>query len=229
MDLPKIVSREEWLVSRKKLLKKEKEFTRQRDELNAERRSLPMVKIEKEYSFEGPDGKAGLTDLFENRRQLIVYHFMFDPDWEEGCASCSFVVDNIGNLSHLLARNTTLALVSRAPLAKIEKYKTRMGWNLPWYSSYEDDFNHDFKVTMGKIKDKGGVQLPGCNRTCKEPERENDGTSGNKCIYSGCRLCIPYLFFICTRAGYSFGNVSLSRSYTAWPAGRLGRTIRAEQ
>ncbi|MEX0904400.1 MAG: DUF899 domain-containing protein [Balneolaceae bacterium] len=155
MDLPKIVSREEWLVSRKKLLKKEKEFTRQRDELNAERRSLPMVKIEKEYSFEGPDGKAGLTDLFENRRQLIVYHFMFDPDWEEGCASCSFVVDNIGNLSHLLARNTTLALVSRAPLAKIEKYKTRMGWNLPWYSSYEDDFNHDFKVTMGKIKDKG--------------------------------------------------------------------------
>jgi predicted dithiol-disulfide oxidoreductase (DUF899 family) len=145
---PKIVSRAKWLNARKELLAKEKELTRHRDAVNAERRRLPMVRIEKDYIFEGPAGKVRLLDLFEDRRQLIVYHFMFDPSWDEGCPSCSFLVDNIGHLSHLYARKTALALVSRAPLGKIEPFKTRMGWTFPWYSSFGSDFNYDFHVTM---------------------------------------------------------------------------------
>lgn len=152
ISLPEIVSRDEWLAERVKLLEEEKEFTRRRDRLNANRRRLPMVKIEKEYEFEGPDGKAGLPDLFEGRRQLIVYHFMFDPDWEKGCPSCSFLTDNIGHLAHLHARNTSLALVSRAPLKKLLAYKKRMGWDIPWYSSSGSDFNYDFHATMDEAK-----------------------------------------------------------------------------
>ena len=148
MNHPSIVSRNEWLAARKKLLANEKELTRQRDAVNAERRRLPMVRIDKEYVFEGPNGKARLPELFEARRQLIVYHFMFGPDWEVGCPSCSFVVDNMGHLAHLHARNTTLALVSRAPLSKIEPFRKRMGWTIPWYSSFGSDFNYDFHVTM---------------------------------------------------------------------------------
>jgi predicted dithiol-disulfide oxidoreductase (DUF899 family) len=143
-----IVSRDEWLAARKQLLRQEKELTRQRDMVNAERRRLPMVRIEKDYRFDGPSGTVRLPDLFEGRRQLIVYHFMFDPDWEEGCSSCSFLVDNIGHLAHLHARGTTLALVSRAPLTKIEPLKKRMGWTIPWYSSFGSDFNYDFHVTL---------------------------------------------------------------------------------
>jgi predicted dithiol-disulfide oxidoreductase (DUF899 family) len=148
MEMPKVVSQEAWLRARKELLVKEKEWNRQRDALSAERRKLPMVKIENEYVFDGPIGPANLLDLFEGRRQLIVYHFMFDPTWDEGCPSCSFLVDNIGHVDHLHARKTSLALVSRAPLAKIEPYKKRMGWTVPWYSSFGSDFNYDFHVTM---------------------------------------------------------------------------------
>ena len=132
MNYPPIVSQDEWLVARKELLIKEKEATRARDRLNVERRGLPMVKIDKEYLFEGPNGKASLSDLFDGRRQLIVYHFMFDPSWDEGCMGCSFLVDNIGHLAHLHARDTSLVIVSRAPLAKIEPIKTRMTWTIPW-------------------------------------------------------------------------------------------------
>lgn len=144
----RIVSREAWLAARKRLLQREKELTRHRDEVNAERRRLPMVRVEKGYTFDGPCGRASLLDLFEGRRQLVVYHFMFDPSWDEGCPSCSFLVDNVGHLAHLHARATTLALVSRAPLAKIEPFKRRMGWELPWYSSLGSDFNYDFHVTL---------------------------------------------------------------------------------
>src|SRR5437867_335837 len=147
VTLPKVVSRAEWLVARKALLAKEKELTRHRDAVNAERRRLPMVRIDKQYVFDGPAGKASLLDLFEGRRQLIVYHFMFDPSWDEGCPSCSFLVDNIGHLAHLRARNTSLALVSRAPMARIEAFRKRMGWTFPWYSSLGSDFNYDFHVT----------------------------------------------------------------------------------
>lgn len=157
---PRIVSRAEWQKARDALLVKEKELTRRLDALSAERRRLPMVRIDKEYVFDGPRGKARLPDLFEGRRQLIIYHFMFEPGdpppgrsgapWEEGCEGCSFVVDNIGHPAHLHARDTSLALVSRAPLAKIEPFRRRMGWTLPWYSSFDSDFNRDFGVTTDR-------------------------------------------------------------------------------
>ncbi len=147
-EYPSVVSRAEWLGARKELLAKEKDLTRHRDAVNAERRRLPMVRIDKEYVFDGPEGKVRLLDLFEGRRQLVVYHFMFDPSWDEGCPNCSFLVDNIGHLTHLHARDISLALVSRAPLAKIEPFKRRMGWTAPWYSSFGSDFNYDFHVTL---------------------------------------------------------------------------------
>jgi predicted dithiol-disulfide oxidoreductase (DUF899 family) len=146
--LPRIASREQWATARRELLAKEKELTRARDELSAARRRLPMVAVEQEYRFEGPHGPATLLDLFEGRRQLIVDHYMFDPRWEEGCTSCAGRVDQYGNLAHLHARDTTMAVVSRAPLAKIEPFKARMGWTFPWYSSHASDFNYDFHVTL---------------------------------------------------------------------------------
>ncbi len=150
MSLPEIVSREEWLAARKALLAEEKQLTRRRDALNAERRRLPMVEITKPYAFQGPDGELGLLDMFEGRRQLILGHFMFNPSWEEGCPSCSAGADEVsdGLLRHLAARDTTLVYVSRAPLEKIERYKASKGWSFPWYSSYGSDFNYDFHVTM---------------------------------------------------------------------------------
>lgn len=150
MSLPQVVSREEWLVARKELLAKEKELTRQRDALNAERRRLPMVRIDKEYVFEGPDGRKTLLDLFDGRRQLMVSHFMFDPRWDDGCSSCSAGADEVseGLLEHLRTRDTELVFVSRAPIGKIEDYKARKGWTFRWYSSFGSDFNYDFHVTM---------------------------------------------------------------------------------
>src|SRR6266487_2252604 len=153
MNLPTVVSASEWQVARDKLLVKEKEATRARDALAAERRRLPMVRIEKDYVFEGPDGEASLLDLFEGRRQLIVGHFMFDPRWEDGCPSCSAGADEVsdGLLEHLHARDTTFAYVSRAPIEKIERYKAKRGWTFPWYSSHGSDFNYDFHVTLDEL------------------------------------------------------------------------------
>jgi predicted dithiol-disulfide oxidoreductase (DUF899 family) len=151
MDLPRVVSEADWQAAREALLIEEKEATRARDALAAERRRLPMVEIDKEYVFDGPAGRATLLDLFEGRRQLIVYHFMFAPGvhgWPAaGCDGCSMVVDNVGHLSHLHARDTSFALVSRAPVDQIEPYKERMGWTVPWVSSAGSDFNRDFGVT----------------------------------------------------------------------------------
>jgi predicted dithiol-disulfide oxidoreductase (DUF899 family) len=159
---PTIVSRDEWLQARKKLLAREKQHTRAQDALAAERRRLPMVQVEKEYVFEGPRGQASLLDLFEGRRQLIIYHFMFDADdppagqsgapWDEGCPGCSFAADQIPHLSHLHARDTSFALVSRAPQSKIKPFKARMGWTIPWYSSFGSDFNYDFHTTVDEAK-----------------------------------------------------------------------------
>jgi predicted dithiol-disulfide oxidoreductase (DUF899 family) len=150
MALPEVVSPEEWLAARKALLAKEKDFTRQRDALVTERRLLPMVRIEKQYVFEGPEGTATLLDLFDGRRQLIVGHFMFDPSWDDGCPSCSAGADEMstGLLEHLHTRDTSFVYVSRAPIAKIESYKARKGWTFPWYSSNGSDFNYDFHVTL---------------------------------------------------------------------------------
>ncbi|HEY5187985.1 MAG TPA: DUF899 domain-containing protein [Solirubrobacteraceae bacterium] len=150
MSLPEVVSQERWLTARQQLLAKEKELTRARDALIAERRRLPMVAVEKQYRFEGPDGEVGLTDLFQGRSQLIVCHFMFDPAWEDGCSSCTAGADEMspGHLEHLHARDTTLAYVSRAPYAKIAAYKRKRGWTFPWYSSFRSDFNYDYGVTL---------------------------------------------------------------------------------
>jgi predicted dithiol-disulfide oxidoreductase (DUF899 family) len=147
MNLPKIVSRDEWLTARKELLKEEKEVTLRQDALSARRRELPMVKLDKGYVFDGPGGKTGLLDVFEGRRQLIIYHFMFAPDDSEGHNSCSLLVDNISHEEHLHALDTTIALVSRAPLSKLLPFKERMGWTIPWYSSFDSDFNYDFHAT----------------------------------------------------------------------------------
>jgi predicted dithiol-disulfide oxidoreductase (DUF899 family) len=150
MSLPEVVSRDEWLAARKELLVREKEMTRQRDELSADRRRLPMVEIEKDYVFQGPDGEARLPDMFDGRRQLVVGHFMFNPEWEDGCPSCSAGADEVseGLIRHLNVRDTSLAYVSRAPIEKIERYKAKMGWTFPWYSSFGSDFNYDFDVTV---------------------------------------------------------------------------------
>ena len=150
MSLPKIAARAEWLRSRKELLDKEKELTRQRDSLNTARRELPMVEVEKDYVFDGPDGPVRLIDMFEGRRQLIIYHFMFDPDWEDGCPSCTAGTDELsaGFFEHLRTRDTSYAMVSRAPLAKLESWKAKQGWDIAWYSSHGTDFNYDFGVTI---------------------------------------------------------------------------------
>jgi len=151
---PPIVSREEWAAARERLLVKEKAATRAQDALAAERRRLPMVKIEKDYRFDGPRGKVSLLDLFEGRRQLLIYHFMFAPEvggWPTaGCVGCSLCVDFFGPLSHLHARDTSLALVSLGPQPNLEAYKQRMGWQVPWYSSAGTTFNDDFGLSTAE-------------------------------------------------------------------------------
>jgi len=149
MTPPKIVSQDDWLAARRAHLAREKEFTRLRDQLSAERRTLPWVKIDKPYRFEGPDGAETLADLFGPRRQLIVYHFMLGPTWQEGCKSCSYWTDNFDGIDvHLAHRDTTLLLVSRAPLDRIEAFKRRMGWRIKWVSSFGSDFNRDYHVAF---------------------------------------------------------------------------------
>jgi predicted dithiol-disulfide oxidoreductase (DUF899 family) len=147
MVMPKVVSREAWLAARKELLAAEKAATRARDALNARRRALPMVYVEKEYAFEGPSGRVRLIDLFAGRRQLVVLHVMFHAERDQACTGCSFSVDNLPHLSHLQARSTSLVLISRAPLQQLVRFKKRMGWTAPWYSSLGSDFNYDFHVT----------------------------------------------------------------------------------
>jgi predicted dithiol-disulfide oxidoreductase (DUF899 family) len=150
VSLPRIVTRDEWLVARRELLAKEKDMTRRRDELSSYRRNQPMVEIEKDYRFASSGGPVQLIDLFEGRNQLIVYHFMFHPEWDEGCSSCTAGTDELSPafFEHLHVRDTTYAMVSRAPLAKLEGWKEKRGWALPWYSSGESDFNYDFGVTI---------------------------------------------------------------------------------
>lgn len=145
---PEIVTQEQWLSERLDLLSAEKKLTQQLDRVNALRRKLPMVRLEKDYQFDGPDGKLSLLDLFAGRRQLIVYHFMFAPDWEKGCAGCTGLINAMGDLSMLNARDTTFTLISRAPLEKLLKMKTDQGWDRTWVSSNGSDFNYDFHVTL---------------------------------------------------------------------------------
>src|SRR5260221_573843 len=149
MQPHKIVSREEWIEARKAHMAHEKEYTRARDKLSEERRALPWVKVDKAYLFDGPNGKANLADLFKGRSQLVVQHFMFAPDWTEGCKSCSFWADGFERMiPHLAARDTTLVAVSRAPLQTLDPFKARMGWTFDWFSSAGNDFNYDYAVSF---------------------------------------------------------------------------------
>lgn len=151
MTTHEIVPHDVWLAARKALLAREKEFTRLRDELSAERRALPWEKVDKRYHFTGPNGEANLSDLFTGKSQLVVYHFMLGPDWKEGCKSCSFWADNFDGIAvHLKHRDVSFVVVSRAPLSKLLAYQKRMGWSFPWVSSFGSDFNFDYQVSFTK-------------------------------------------------------------------------------
>ena len=180
-----VVSHEDWRKARLELLAAEKDLTRQRDALTRRRMALPWERVAKAYRFEGPDGALSLADLFDGRSQLIVYHFMLGPDWEEGCKSCSFWADNFDGIAiHLQHRDVTFTAVSRAPLAKIEAYRKRMGWSFPWVSSYGSDFNYDFHVSFtaeqlaaGKVEHNYGLvegeeELPGISVFYKNEQDE---------------------------------------------------------
>jgi predicted dithiol-disulfide oxidoreductase (DUF899 family) len=184
VDNPRIVSREEWLAARRKLLAKEKKLTRERDAIAVERRQLPWVRVEKNYIFDSPDGTKTLADLFDGRSQLIVYHFMFGPEWKEGCPSCSFNMDHTdGALVHLAQRDVSFVAVSRAPSPKIEAFKKRMGWKFNWVSSYGSDFNYDYQASFtpeqmakGKVEynfdlvEFPSAEGPGVSVFYKDPE-----------------------------------------------------------
>jgi predicted dithiol-disulfide oxidoreductase (DUF899 family) len=182
----KVVSETEWLVARKDLLTREKELTRLRDEVSRHRRELPWVKVKKQYAFDGLNGQETLTDLFDSRSQLIIYHFMFGPDWEEGCKSCSYLADHFGGANwHLPHRDVSFVAISRAPLPKLEAYKKRMGWRFKWLSSYGNDFNFDYHVSFTKEDEKKNEayynyckgefitdELPGLSVFCKDENGE---------------------------------------------------------
>ena len=177
-----VVSREEWLEARRALLLKEKEATHLRDKVNAERMALPWVKVEKDYAFDTPDGKRSLSELFDGRSQLIIYHFMLGPDWEAGCPGCSFLSDHVdGALPHLNNHDVSWVAVSRAPVAKIEAYKTRMGWKFPWVSSASSDFNFDYHVSFSP-EDLGKDKVF-YNFTSIPPEDANDELPGLSAFY----------------------------------------------
>ncbi|MBM4118991.1 DUF899 domain-containing protein [bacterium] len=161
-----VVSRQEWLVAREVLLAKEKELTVLRDDLARQRRELPWVQVTKPYVFEGPDGQQSLSDLFAARRQLIVYHFMYAPDWTEGCPICSFWADNFERIPiHLAHRDATLVAISRAPYEKLAAYRRRMGWTFPWYSSHGSEFNYDFQVSRTREQVGSGNDEPSSRRS----------------------------------------------------------------
>lgn len=157
MTTQKVVSHEEWIEARRQHLAREKELTRLRDQLSQERRALPWEKVEKPYVFDGPKGQESLVDLFEGRRQLVVYHFMFDPTWDEGCKSCSFWIDNLdGVIVHLNHRDVSFVAISRAPYATLQAYRKRMGWRVKWLSSFRNDFNRDYHVTFTDAERESG-------------------------------------------------------------------------
>ncbi|MGW2492842.1 DUF899 family protein [Streptomyces sp. NPDC001606] len=170
MALPGIVSREQWRAAREELRRREEAVRRARAALSGERRRLPMVEVDPEYVFEGGDGKATLLDLFEERAQLVVHHFMFAPEWETGCPCCAGFLDQVGHLAHLRARNTSFAVVSRAPFTRILPFKARMGWAVPWYSSHHSDFNRDFEATV-EADGGGRAERPGLSCFLRDRDR----------------------------------------------------------
>lgn len=213
MQPHKIVSREEWVESRKALMAHEKEFTRSRDRLNEERRALPWVRVDKTYVFDSAAGRKTLADLFGGRSQLAVQHFMFAPDWNEGCKSCSFWADQFDRMiPHLAARDTALVAVSRAPLQKLEAFKARMDWTFDWFSSANTDFNHDYAVSFTPEEIKSGAKI------------YNFGTSGfgveeapgdQRVLSRRKRRYLSHLFVFRARPRHDERRLSLSRSHSA--------------
>ncbi len=178
MKPQQVVSKETWLEARKALLVKEKEFTRLRDELSQQRRDLPWVKVDKEYVFHGPDGPESLSELFAGRSQLLVYHFMYGPDWEEGCPSCSFWADHFDAMTiHLNHRDVTMLAISRGPLEQLEAYQRRMGWNFKWVSSSKTDFNYDYHVSFTPQELERGERYYNYQMGSQFPASEAPGVS----------------------------------------------------
>jgi predicted dithiol-disulfide oxidoreductase (DUF899 family) len=176
VEHPKVVSQAEWIAARKELLAKEKNLTRQRDALAEERSKLPWVKVDKNYAFDTVSGKKTLADLFGGKSQLVIYHFMLGPDWEQGCPSCSLITDQMDPMAiHLAQRDVRLVLVSHAPLAKIGEFKKRMGWKLPWASSFGSDFNFDYEVSVKK--ENAGKESIYNYALTKFPSEERPGMS----------------------------------------------------
>ena len=231
MSFPRIATRQAWLAARKELLVKEKDLTRLRDELNAQRRDLPMVEIEIDYIFDGPDGAVRLIDMFEGRPQLIIYHFMFDPGWQDGCPSCTAGTDELspGFFAHLHTRGTSYAMVSRAPLAKLERWKARKGWDIPWYSSFGTDFNYDFGVTIDESVAPGEYNF----RTKAESEAMGSDffasdqpfeMPGRELLPPRWRTRVPHLLPVRPRPGVHRRLVLLPRPHRARPARGVGGT-----
>src|SRR5438132_10349956 len=208
MNLPPVVSETEWQAAREALRAEEREATRARDALAAKRRRLPMVRIDKDYLFDGPNGKAGLLDFFEGRSQLLLYHFMFGPNQDAGCDGCSMFVDQVGHLAHLHARDTSFALVSRAPIARIEAYRKRMGWTIPWFSSFESDFNHAFGV---------GPERP-------KPGEYQDGESFGLSVFLRNGEEVFRTYFTSGRGVEALGSVWTFLDLTPLAARRSGRS-----
>jgi predicted dithiol-disulfide oxidoreductase (DUF899 family) len=218
MAFPEVVTREQWLEARKQLLVTEKEHTRSRDALNAQRRRLPMVRIGKEYTFEGPEGTVTLAGLFAGNTQLIVQHVMFGPDWDTACPGCTASIDALSGtvLTHLRSRDTAFALVSRAPLAKLQKYQASRGWAIPWYSSHGSDFNYDFQVTL----DKSIPQLEYNYRA--EPEILDEGETSTEVPGMSCFLRNGDEVFH-TYSTYARGTDITVTAYTLLDMTALGR------
>jgi predicted dithiol-disulfide oxidoreductase (DUF899 family) len=216
---PPIVSRDQWLVERKKLLVDEKELTRRHDRVNADRRRLPMVKIEKDYVFDGPNGKQNLNALFNGRRQLIVYHFMFDPTWDKGCSGCTGFVNALGDLSLLKDRDTTFVVTSRAPLAKLEAYKAEKGWTIAWFSSFGGDFNYDFHVTLDE--NVAPVEYNYRDKAEMEARKGPNGTEGEEHGLSVFFRLDDEVFH--SYSSYARGTESLTNSYTLLDTTPYGR------
>jgi predicted dithiol-disulfide oxidoreductase (DUF899 family) len=216
---PGIVSESEWRAARLAHLGREKAVTDELDRVRAERRRLPMTKVTKRYEFDGPKGKVSLEDLFEERRQLVVYHFMFDPAWSKGCPGCTSYVDAIGDLSMLKDRNTTFAVISRAPLAKLDAYKAAKGWDVTWYSSFGSDFNYDFHVTLDER-----VKPIEYNYRSLEEMQARKGPNGMKGEEHGLSV-----FFMLgddvyhTYSAYARGTESLTDSYQILDVTPYGR------
>jgi predicted dithiol-disulfide oxidoreductase (DUF899 family) len=218
MSLPQVVTREEWLEARKSLLAEEKEVTRRRDALNAKRRRLPMVRIDKEYLLDGPDGRVPLAALFGESSQLIVKHVMFAPDWDAACPGCTADIDEMsdGLLRHLRSRDTALALVALAPLDKLRKYQAARGWTVPWYSSYGSDFNYDFQATLDRDRpqleynyrsqpeivagDETSVEMSASNTI----RRTLKGFNSLACPPKYSRRKVAGNYFFCYRRNWSF-------------------------